>query len=446
MIFHIAFALYGLMLVGAGLYGASRVKTSSDFLIGSRGLNYWITALSAHASDMGAWLFFGLPAAVYANGLSDAAIALGLIGGMWLTWQYIAPRLRTQSEASNSMTLTHFLAHAAKAKGHALIVTSSLLLVFFFVFYLAAGLKGVGNVLHFAFGIEYLTGVLLTAACVMLYTMIGGYVAVAFTDAFQAVFLLTMIILVPIVTWWHLPAGSLTFAIPTITPQTMGATLSTALTWGLGYFGMPHVLTKFMSIDSVDNVKKAQRVGLVWQALALGSAVSIGLLARHYFVTAPASGEQLFMQLVTQQFTPLLAGLILCAILAATISTLDAQLIVCATIITRDVYQPRNSVAQVRLTRTCIALLTGIAVVIASQEAQSIHEIVRYAWAGLGATLGPLVLMSLFARRHLHQRGALLGMVVGGLTAALWPHYGAFMIDAPLVPAFIAGLATMIAF
>lgn len=444
--FALAFGIYLSALIGIGLYAYSRAQSSSAFLLGNRGINFWVTALSTHASDMSSWLFFGLPAAIYAYGTGECWAPVGLVLGMWATWQFVAPRLRVATEKSKSMTLTHFLSHAAHAKGHTLIVLSSLLLVFFFIFYLAAGLKSIGTVFELTFGVNYLVGVCIGAIVVMLYTMLGGYVAVALTDAIQGGFLLIMLLLVPIVTWYNLPAEKLAtigtqFSFtPHFSASGIFSALTTALGWGLGYCGLPHVLTKFMSIDSVKNMKKAQYVGVTWQILALGAATSIGLLARAYFAVPPASGEQLFMRIVTEQFTPLLAGFVFCAVLAATISTLDAQLIVCATIITRDLYQPRNGTAQVRLTRISIALLTGLAVMIAASNTQTLYEIVRYAWSGLGATLGPLVLCSLFARRMLTPHGAIVGMLAGGITAGLWPLSGLALADAPLVPGFFVGL------
>ena len=432
-----AFALYLCALICIGLYSYSRIQDSSDFLLGGRGINYVVTALSAHASDMSSWLFFGLPAAIYFHGVTECWAPVGLLLGMWATWHFIAPRLRTASEQLKSVTLTHFLAKSAHARSHTLIVFSSLLLVFFFLFYLAAGLKGIGIVLEFAFGIPSVTGIVISAVVVMLYTMLGGYLAVALTDAFQAVFLLCMIILVPVITWLNIPSDSITDIIASHTqlvPTFSWVGITTALGWGLGYCGMPHVLTKFMSIDSVKNMKKAQYVGLFWQLIALSSSAAIGLLAQSYFSSPPSSGEHLFMVLVTDQFTPLLAGFVLCAILAATISTLDAQLIVCATVITRDLCQPRSSTAQVRITRASIALLSTLAVLIAVQETQTLYEIVRYAWSGLGATFGPLMIMSLYARAHLTERKAVFGMLAGGLTAALWPHYGSCITHAPLIP------------
>lgn len=447
-----AFSIYLAALVGIGLYSYQRAASSKDFLLGGRGISYWVTAISAHASDMSSWLFFGFPTAIYVGGLTQCWAAVGLLLGMWATWHFIAPRLRVQTEKSRSMTLTHFLAHSTDDKSGWVALTSSALLIFFFVFYIAAGLKGIGTVISFAFGIPFLTGVVCSALVVMAYTMLGGYVAVALTDTFQGIFLLAMLMLVPIVTAYNMPSAKLfgSFSpstisfLPDFSFASISAAFITALSWGLGYVGMPHILTKFMSIDSVKNMKKAQTVGLSWQFLALSSSAAIGVLARSYFVHVPAKAEHVFMNMVMEQFTPLLAGFVLCAILAATISTLDSQLIVCATVMVKDVYTPRSQKAHVFFTRVSIALLTALGTYIALSDAHSLHEIVRYAWAGLGSTFGPLVVMSLYRPKRITSRRALLAMLVGGVIAALWPHYSPFYPDAALIPGFASGILILL--
>lgn len=447
-----AFAIYLATLVGIGLYSYRRTASSQEFLLGGRHINYWVTAISAHASDMSSWLFFGFPAAVYVGGLTQCWAAIGLWVGMWATWHFIAPQLRVETEKSKSMTLTHFLAHSTGDKSGMVSLASAALLVFFFVFYIAAGLKGIGTVLSFSFGINAVPGVICSALVVMLYTVLGGYAAVALTDAFQGIFLLFMIVLVPLTTTYNLSATKLSAALtpsnfallPDFSTVSITAAVVTALSWGLGYVGMPHVLTKFMSIDSVKNMKKAQAVGMSWQFLALGSSAAIGILARSYFAHVPAQAEHIFMNMVMEQFTPLLAGFVLCAILAATISTLDSQLIVCASVITKDVYTPRKQSMQVLFTRICIAALTLLGTAIALSDTHSLHEIVRYAWAGLGSTFGPLVVMSLYRRHRLSPRRALLAMLVGGTVAAVWPYYSPVHQEAALIPGFFSGLIVLL--
>lgn len=444
----IAFIAYAGALIGIGLYGYTKARTSLA-KNGERTINYWITALSAHAADMSIWLFFGFPGAVYLSGAEECWTIFGLIGGMWATWRFIAPRLRTASERSNSATLTHFLCHTAGDRNGYLTLISSCLLIFFFLFYLAVGFNGIGKILSFAFGLPLWVGVVGSALLVTTYISLGGHLTVALADAFQGIFLLCMIIIVPAVTAWKLgQAGSLHTAAllnDVCATGNISAGVINALSWGLGYVGMPHILSKFMTIDSVKNMRKAQYVGLSFQTIALTASAAIGLLARAYFVTPPASSEHLFLQMVLEQCTPLLAGFILCAMMAATISTLDAQLIVCASVIAHDLMPTRWAKLQGLLMRLSTAVIAATGVWIALVHTSSLHEMVRYAWEGLGSTFGPLVIMSLYAPQRLTTISAVMGILIGGLTAALWPLCAPVLASAPLIPGFCAGLAAMYA-
>jgi sodium/proline symporter len=446
--FLISFALYFSILIGVGLYGYKKNAQSSATGSPQRTINYWITALSAHAADMSIWLFFGLPGAIYFNGVTECWTVLGLIGGMWATWHFVAPKLRVASEKTKSTTLTHFLCTTADDTQGYLTIVSSCLLLFFFLFYIAVGFSGIGTILAFTFNIPHWLGIMASACFVTAYVSLGGYATVAFIDAFQGFFLSLMIILIPLITAWKLAAtGALSWTNLTLSaplasiPYTSG--IATACNWGLGYIGMPSILTKFMSIDSVKNMKKAQYVGLSFQAIALTAAMAVGLLARLYFITPPASSQQLFLRLVVEQCMPLVAGFVLCALLAATISTLDSQLIVCASVLSHDIFKSSGSRHEKLITRLGITAITGLAACIALSSTSTLHEIVRYAWSGLGCTFGPLVLMSLYAPQRLTTTGALAGILLGGGSAALWPYYGPFLTSAPLVPGFSIGLISM---
>jgi len=445
--FFTAFTFYFLVLIGIGLYGYRYTAKSGSFGAENRSMNYWITALAALAADMGVYLFFGLPGAVYLSN-TEAWTVLGLVGGMWAAWHFIAPKLRIATETRQSSTLTHFLCSVAgDTKGY-LTIASSALLTFFFIFYIAAALSGIGSIITYAFGAPYWLGVAGCALLVTFYISIGGYVTVALADAFQGVFLLSMVVIVPIITTWRLLKTGV-LPLPTDcaavipTASTLGAGLIAAANWGLGYVGMPHILTKFMGIDSVRNLKKAQYLGLSFQALALGSSAAIGLLARWYFVTPPASAEKLFLHMVMEQCAPLLAGFILCAVTAAAISSLDAQLIVCASTIARDLCKAKTDAQEKFITRLSTLSIASIGAAIALTNTHTMYAMVRYAWSGLGSTFGPLVIMSLYAPQRLSVRSGLAGILIGGLTAALWPYYGPWLPTAPLVPGFCAGLVTM---
>jgi sodium/proline symporter len=446
--FFISFALYLSILIGVGIYGYQKNKGNLNGDTHPRTINYWVTALSAHAADMSIWLFFGLPGAIYFNGLSECWVVVGLIGGMWATWHFVAPKLRVASETTKSTTLTNFLCTTAgDTKGY-LTLVSSCLLLFFFLFYIAVGFSGIGTILMFTFSIPHWLGIIASAIFVTGYVSLGGYATVAFIDAFQGFFLSCMIVLIPLITAWKLAATgalsltSLSTSLP-LQSITLTAGLATACNWGLGYIGMPSILTKFMSIDSVKNMKKAQYVGLSFQAIALTAAMAVGLLARLYFTTPPASSQQLFLRLIIEQCIPLIAGFVLCALLAATISTLDSQLIVCASVISHDICKSAGTRYEKIITSLGIAAITGIAAGIALLSTSTLHEIVRYAWSGLGCTFGPLVLMSLYAPKRLTTTGALAGILLGGGSAALWPYYGPFLTSTPLVPGFSIGLISM---
>jgi len=444
----VAFALYTALLAAVGLYGYRQMQQSGKFGLEGRNINYWVTALSAHAADMSIWLFFGFPAAVYARGAEECWTVVGLLGGMWFVWRFIAAKLRTASEATGSTTLTHFLCSVAGDKKGYLTLVSSCLLVFFFLFYVAVGLSGIGSIAHFAFGVPQWVGVITSALFVTAYIWMGGYFTVTLIDAFQAIFLLLMILVVPAFTFWNLSlkgafaltsasAASLTFT------QGLGGGLINAFSWGLGYLGMPHILTKFMSIDSVKNVKKAQYVGLSFQALALSASAAIGILAHWYFTVPPLSSQTLFLDMVTGQFASLFAGFILCAMVAATISTLDAQLIVCASVIAKDLMGAKNPQQEKQITGWCTAVLATLGAWLALTCTSTMHEIVRYAWQGLGSTFAPLVLISLYAPHKLTVSSGIAGILAGGLAAALWPYTSLPLTTAPLIPGMCMGIAAI---
>lgn len=444
----LAFLLYACILIGAGLYGYYKTSASDDFGSGGRTVNYWITALSAHAADVSIWLFFGLPGAVYLQGLEECWTIVGLLGGMWFVWHFIAPRLRAASEKTNSTTLTHFLCTVAGDTQGYLTIVSSLLLAFFFLFYVAVGFSGAGTILEYSFGLPYWMGTIISALIVTAYISLGGHLTVALVDAFQAVFLLGMILMVPFITAWHIYHGTGFTALPALSTHftfksSLAAGIANAFAWGIGYIGMPHILTKFMSIDSVANVRKAQYVGLTFQVLAYGSSAAIGILAHWYFTTPPASSQALFLTMVTSQCAALLAGFILCAVLAAALSTLDAQLIVCASVIAKDVCKAKSPRAIRFWTRLSTIILASLGTWLALTNQHTLHETVRYAWQGLGSTFAPLVLMSLFAPKRLTTPSALFGILIGGLTAAFWPTWGPCLTYAPLLPGVLSGFTAM---
>lgn len=439
MSFLLAFAVYGLALVSIGVLSYRKDQKADDFLIGSRKINYWVTALSAHASDMSSWLFLGFPVAIYTIGISEAWVAVGLLIGMGATWKFVAPKLRIDTEETGSITLSHFFAAKVGDRTRLITLTAAFASLFFFTFYIASGLQGMGTVLEALFGIQMTWGVSLSCILVILYTTMGGYTTVAFTDAFQAIFLLIVILLVPIVAFFSLPDGVTIEGISFGTSHSASQAIKVALNWGLGYFGMPHVLTKFMGISNASELKKSMRLGLSWQFLALSAATAIGLLGFLFFKEGLEVPQYLFLNMVNQLFSPLAAGFIFCGVLAATLSTVDSQIIVSASVVAKDIVNVTTERASMFSSRLAIIVLTSVAAVIALTNSQSVYEIVRYAWSGQGSTFGPLVLCSLYYKR-LTKWGAFAGMASGASIAALWPLTGWVFSDAPMIPGFFGSL------
>lgn len=445
--FFYAFFLYALALISIGIISYKQARSSDEFLLANRSLSYWVTAISAHASDMSSWLFIGLPAALYDKGFTELWTPLGLLAGMWATWHYIAPRLRTKTEEYDVYTLSSFFSVVTKDTDGWVIRISGYATLFFFLFYIASGLKGIGTVLENVFSLSPLIGIPLAGSIVVIYTLLGGYVAVAMTDFFQGIFLLIMLLSVPLMVFFNLPAHhTAPHILHLITQKStlfsytdIPSYLLIGASWGLGYVGMPHVLTKFMGIDSVKEMKKAQYVGMSWQLLTLTAASITGLLSICFFAGQVIESESIFTHLTLNLFSPFIAGLVLCAILAATISTVDSQILVAATVIAKDFFGYLPSQTVLLISRLSIVGMTIGGAIIALFSHESLYFMVKYAWSGLGSTFGPLVISCLYDP-VITRNGALCGMLTGALVSTLWPYLGIGMHDNPLIPGFLSGL------
>lgn len=446
-----AFGIYFLVLIGITLFFYKKNSSAENFMSGERSVNYWVTAIATQATDMGSWLFVGLPATVYTNGVFEAWTAIGLVIGMYLTWHFIAPKLRVGTESSKSITIPSFFAHSSGDTSGALQLTGALLSLLFFTFYIAAGLVGLSLLFESTLGISHQLGILLSLATALLYTLLGGFVAIAWCDLFQGIFLFFMILIVPIYACFSLPGGFTTL-IASI--QSSGKSLSLissgystfsaiylAASWGLGYFGQPHILTNFMGIDDPLKIKYAKRIGITWQIIVLAASVAVGLIGIAFFNNNLYNPQRVFIDLVTNLFHPFAAGFILCAILAATLSSIDSLILGSGSTIATDIYKvffntQATAKQLLRISRFGSILISGIALYIAWENTQTINNLVNYAWAGLGSSFGPLVIMSLYSNTVTRQ-GALAGMLAGGIISAIWPFSG------PLVPGFFIGLATI---
>lgn len=444
----VPFILYACALIAAGYYGSLRNKSLSASGDRRAGLSYAVTAISAHASDMSAWLFLGFPAAIYRNGFDVCWIAVGLLLGMWLSWQFVAPRLRALSEQYGVLTLSGLLSKHFNDEHGLIRYASGITALFFFTFYIASGLKGVATLLEPTTGLTPFISISACAILTLTYALIGGYSGVVYVDFFQGIFLIVMIMIIPITILGHLPAGSLVTAFAQTsgsgTSLSLSAIIITMMNWGLGYFGIPHVLTKFMTIDKPEMLKRAQYVGMTWQTLALGAAAAIGVFGQILYRNSDIviSNETFFISLITEFFSPFMVGALICGVLSATLSTLDAQLIIAGNMLSEDVFRI-HSQKTARLYPLILGTIIFTASVIALRSESYLHDIVNYAWSGLGSTFGPLVLATILPFR-VSASAAFIGMLTGALVTALWPSYGLFLLDAPLIVGFTTNGIAMI--
>lgn len=450
-----AFAVYFSILLMLGLIFHRKQTTSTDFIIGNRSLSFWLVALSAHASDMSAWLFMAFPMSIFVLGLSHIWITLGLLIGMYLNWQLVAPRLRSMTEAYNCNTLSSFFEQRFKDTSGLIRVISALVMVIFLTHYLSAGLIAMGNLFESLFELDYYVGISIALFVVVLYTFLGGFTTVAWTDLFQGVFLLLMILLVPAMAYSKIDGLSQIFEVAqkrgislSLVPEGRFDSLFTisslALGWGLGYFGMPHIITKFMGIKHVSEIHKSKWLGMSWQFVALLAAASVGIVAIAYFPNGLEKPELVFVEMVKSLFHPFVAGIILCAILAANLSTMDSQILVCGSMISEDLYvplhnQPPSDHKVLWISKLSVVLISLIALLLAFNRSSTVLKTVLYSWSGLGSAFGPLVLMSLYSTTTTRY-GAIAGIITGTLVSMAWPTLNPLISTyevLPMIPGFL---------
>ncbi len=477
----ISMVCYMLVVLGIGLFFAKRAKQSSDnYFLGGRSLGPWVTAMSAEASDMSGWLLMGLPGVAYWCGLADAAwTAIGLAIGTYVNWLIIAKRLRNYSVvAGNSITLPEFFSNRFKEKKKVLLSISAIFILLFFTVYAASCFVTCGKLFGTLFGVDYHLMMIIGAAFVVFYTFIGGFLAESASDFMQAIVMIFALVVVLIVGVAN--AGGIGqvienaksidgyfmltgMASPTVdangvqTAYLFGdaqpygfLSIISTLAWGLGYFGMPQVLLRFMAIRKADELKRSRRIATVWVVISLFVAVMIGIIGRSVFplhdsLNTKSGAENVFITLSQKYLPPLLAGVVMAGILAATISSSDSYLLIAASAFSKNIYggliKKDASDKQVMITSKVVLLIIAIiGVVIAWDENSIIFTLVSFAWAGFGATFGPVMVMSLFWKR-INQKGAVAGMITGGGMVFVWklllnPLGGVFAIY-ELLPAFI---------
>lgn len=483
-------AVYMAVVIGIGAYFAKRANQSSEnYFLGGRALGPWVAAMSAEASDMSGWLLMGLPGVAYWFGLADAAwTAIGLAVGTYLNWLVVSKRLRRYSEkAGNAITLPAFFSNRFREEKKVLMTLSALFILVFFTVYAASCLVTCGKLFSTLFGASYVSMMVLGAVSVLVYTLIGGFLAESVSDFMQAIVMI--VALVTVVTLGVYAAGGFNavldnartipgfleffgIASPVVdengVQQVVGGapafgaagsygfiTILSTTAWGLGYFGMPQVLLRFMAIRKEGELARSRRIAVVWVVISLAVAVFIGIVGRALYPTALTSvteSENVFILLSTKLLPPLLAGLVMSGILAATISSSDSYLLIAASSLAKNFYQgvaKKHAGDQevMRVSRITLIAITLVAILIALDEKSVIFAIVSFAWAGFGATFGPLMLFSLFWKR-INRAGAIAGVLGGGCMVFFWklvvrPMGGAWNIY-ELLPAFLFSCALIV--
>jgi len=460
----LTFVAYLAAMLIIGLYSYRRTRDLADYILGGRRLGKWVTALSAEASDMSGWLLLGLPGYAYASGLQAGWIALGLLVGTYLNWRLVAARLRHYSlAAGDALTLPDFFERRFADGSRILRVVAAAFILLFFTFYTGSGLVAGGKLFHSVFGIDYTAAVALGGLMILLYTLLGGFLAVSWTDLVQGLLMVFALVIAPTAAIEALGGWSQTLALlrahnaNLLDPlrdrhgQALGwVAVASLLGWGLGYFGQPHILARFMAIGDPGKLPQARRIAVSWVAVSLVGAVLVGLSGAVYLTTPlqDAATERVFMSLVQVVFHPLVAGVMLAAILAAIMSTADSQLLVASSALAEDFYKAlwrRKAEARelVWVGRGAVLLIGLIAFALAMTPGNKVLDLVAYAWAGFGAAFGPPMLLALFWRR-MTRNGALAGMVVGGLTVIVWKqlHGGLFELY-EIIPGFAASWAAV---
>lgn len=456
----VAFVVYLVVVMLVGLVAFFATRNLSDYVLGGRRLGGAVAALSAGASDMSSWLLMGLPGAVYAFGLGQIWVSIGLTVGAYACWRLIAKRLRIYSEVANdSVTIPAYLDNRFRDSSKSIRGIAALATLVFFTFYIAAGLYAGGILLSITFGIEYQHALWLGAFIIMLYTTIGGFLAVSWTDFFQGNLMLICLLVVPFfaiqqVGGWEVGINRIMAIKPEYLTLTSGLTISkliSLLSWGLGYFGMPHILVRFMAVKTVHEIPLARRVCIGWMALSLLGAVLVGIVgAIHFSENVLQNPEIVFIELSEQVFSPWIMGMILAAILSSSMCAIDSQMLAASSALTEDFYHAmfRRNAPQRELMwvgRITVAIIAAVAIYIARKPSQSIMDLVSFAWAGLGSTFGAAVVLSLYWKRCT-RNGIVAGMLLGALTVILWGFlgFGKFLYE--IVPGVIAAYVGTIVF
>ncbi|PKH26442.1 sodium/proline symporter PutP [Enterobacterales bacterium CwR94] len=455
--------IFGMILIGFIAWRST--KNFDDYILGGRSLGSVVTALSAGASDMSGWLLMGLPGAIFIAGISESWIAIGLTIGAYLNWKLVAGRLRVQTEHNNNaLTLPDYFTSRFEDNSKILRVISAVVILVFFTIYCASGVVAGARLFESTFGMSYETALWAGAAATIIYTFVGGFLAVSWTDTVQASLMIFALILTPV--FVILAVGGWEESVQVISAKSAEnldmlkglnfVAVVSLLGWGLGYFGQPHILARFMAADSHRTIRAARRISMIWMILCLGGAVAVGFFGIAYFQNNPLqagsvteNGERVFIELARILFNPWIAGVLLSAILAAVMSTLSCQLLVCSSALTEDLYKAflRKKASQRELVwvgRLMVLVVAAVAIALAANPENRVLGLVSYAWAGFGAAFGPVVLLSVVWSK-MTRNGALAGMIVGAATVLIWKQYGWLGLY-EIIPGFLFATLAIVVF
>lgn len=459
----ISFFIYLVFMLAIGWFFYNRTKNLSDYILGGRGLNAWVTSLSAQASDMSGWLLLGLPGYAYLSGMESGWLAMGLLTGTYLNWKFIAKRLRKYTQvAGDSITLPVFFENRFRDESGILRTISAVFIIIFFLLYTSSGFVAGAKLFNTVFHIPYFWALFIGVFVIISYTFMGGFMAVSWTDFFQGSLMFFAITIIPVIVISAMGGFDNSVHIlyqmnpQLLDPMTLSdgkpitlIAIMSLFGWGLGYFGQPHILARFMAIRSSEKIKKARRIAIVWASISLTAAIAVGMSGRAFLQNTPligkAESEKVFMVLVDALTSPMVGGILLAAVLAAVMSTADSQLLVTSSAITEDLYRKMfrkkpGGKELVLIGRLSVIIVAVIAFLIALDPNSSVLDLVAYAWAGFGATFGPVIIMSLFWSRTT-RRGAIAGIISGGLTILIWKNISGGIFDLyEIVPGFLISL------
>lgn len=458
-----AFIAYFVLVIGIGIYFFTKTKTNAgekDYFLGGRNMNGLVAALSAGASDMSAWVLLGLPGAFFVSGLSEVWVSVGLLIGTICAWLFVAPRLRRFSiKYGDSITIPQYLTNRFKTSNHVLQLICAIIFVVAYCVYAASSIKACGTLFNTVFGAEESIAMIIAASIIIVYTFLGGFNAVCWTDFFQGMLMLAALMIAPIIGVVAMGAAgfvSPSDVLPTnyyhvLSSGTLDwasiATVLSGLGWGLGYMGMPHILVRYISIKSEKEMKRSKLVGSIWTAIILTMATIVGIVGRKYFgIDGVADPSHVFINLVRAVFPALIAGILLSAILAASMSTADSQLLASSSAFASDVYKPifRKKASDKEMLwagRFIVIVIAVVALFIAmNPDSSSIMDLVSNAWGAFGAAFGPVVVLSLYWKR-LNYPGTLAGVIAGFVVDVVWfKLFAASTGLYEIIPGFIAGM------